>query len=418
MTKELNLGPVGKGFVKEVTTKKGTRFVARWNAFVMKDGERKKVTCGPYEIGPKVSHGSGLKSLKDAQKEWDKVYWSVFQEHHPVTNPSISDQAIEASEQMSVKDFITLMYESRRNDGLEENSLKNWEYYRDSFLLPFFGTYTISQMNNEDAIRQFMSSIATREFSEWVAKKCFTYVKAILDTARDLGITRGNAARLIPKNRRIPKGVKKSKVKPTLTIEQFVSLRAAIAKPRDRMIANLLFLCALRRSEVFPLKWKDLTKEGDIDILKIERSFCSRTHKIKEWAGKQAGGSAVAVVALPPGLVVELNGWRQFGDSDGSDPEAFIFPTRNGTCLIPTNWIEDVLKPAGEKIGLPEVSLHWFRRSHATLQHHNNVADKPIQGQLRHSKAETTRNIYMQHVSPETAKAVVELETLVNVKAK
>jgi len=418
MHKELSLGPVGKGFVQEVATKKGTRFVARWNAFVMEGEERKKKTFGPHELGPKVSHGPGLKSLADAKKEWDKVYWAVFQQHHPATNPSLPPEAIEASSEMSVPDFISKMYESRRNEGLEENSLKNWEYYRDSFLLPFFGDMTISQMNNEDAIRRYMASIAAREFSEWVAKKCFTYVKAILDTARDIGITRGNAARLIPKNRRIPKGVKKSKVKPTLTIEQFVSLRSNIAKPRDRMIANLLFLCALRRSEVFPLKWKDLTKEGDIDILRIERSFCSRTHKIKEWAGKQAGGSSVAVVALPPGLVRELDGWRQFGDSDSGDPDAFMFPTRNGTCLIPTNWIEDVLKPAGEKIGLPEVSLHWFRRSHATLQHHNNVADKPIQGQLRHSKAETTRNIYMQHVSPETAKAVVELEALVNAKAK
>jgi hypothetical protein len=39
-----------------------------------------------------------------------------------------------------------------------------------------------------------------------------------------------------------------------------------------------------------------------------------------------------------------------------------------------------------------------------------SVPDKPIQGQLRRSKAETTRNIYMQTVAPETWKAVVNLE--------
>jgi hypothetical protein len=47
------------------------------------------------------------------------------------------------------------------------------------------------------------------------------------------------------------------------------------------------------------------------------------------------------------------------------------------------------------------------------VQHHEKVADKPIQGQLRHSKAETTRNIYMQHVSGEQYRAVVDLENTV-----
>ena len=42
--------------------------------------------------------------------------------------------------------------------------------------------------------------------------------------------------------------------------------------------------------------------------------------------------------------------------------------------------------------------------------------NKPIQGQPRHSKVETTRNIYMQTVDPETWRAVVNLEELVEPK--
>jgi integrase len=86
--------------------------------------------------------------------------------------------------------------------------------------------------------------------------------------------------------------------------------------------------------------------------------------------------------------------------------------TRNGTCLIPTNWIEDVLKPAGSTAGIPNVSPHWFRRGHATVQHHGGVHDKPIQGQLRHANPEL--HVYMQQVDLETWKAVVDLEMLVS----
>ena len=54
-----------------------------------------------------------------------------------------------------------------------------------------------------------------------------------------------------------------------------------------------------------------------------------------------------------------------------------------------------------------------FRRGHATIQHVGKATDKSIQNQLRHSKAETTRNIYMQHVDSETRLAVASLETAV-----
>ena len=48
------------------------------------------------------------------------------------------------------------------------------------------------------------------------------------------------------------------------------------------------------------------------------------------------------------------------------------------------------------------------------MQHHGGVEDKPIQGQLRHAKAEITRNVYMQQVDQKTYEAVVNLERLVN----
>ena len=412
MHKALKLGPIGKGFVQEVRTNNGTRYVARWNAYVLnQDGSRQRITCGPHELGPKVSHGPGLNSLSDAKKAWDKIYWSVFTKHHPeATAPNTTSRGSLASAEMNVKDFITLVWEPRRSEGWEENSKLNWEYYRDSFLIPFFGDFTVAEMNNEDRVMRFMSEIGDREFSDWTAKKAFTYVKALLDTACNLGIIRGNAAKLIPKNRRIPKGVKKAQGQPFISVDQFISLLGTIERPRDQIILKILFLCAVRRSELLVLKWKDLEQNDRMYTFTIQRSFCSRTHKIKEW---NPALKAHGKVAVPPKLAADLEGWRKYGDTNGGDPEAFIFPTRNGTCIIPTNWAEDVLKPAGAKAQIPGVSYHWFRRGHATVQHHGGVADKPIQGQLRHSKAETTRNVYMQQVAPETWRAVVDLEKLV-----
>jgi integrase len=72
-------------------------------------------------------------------------------------------------------------------------------------------------------------------------------------------------------------------------------------------------------------------------------------------------------VAVPPHLAADIIGWREYGATNGNDPESYVFPTRNGTPIIATNWAEDVLKPAGEKIGIPGISFHCFRRGHATV---------------------------------------------------
>jgi integrase len=407
------LGPIGKGFVQEVKTKDGTRYVARWNAFVLDEsGERKRIQCGPHELGPKVAHGPGLKNLKQAKDGWGKTYWSVFQQHHPETiSPAATRKQITPN--TTVRDFISSEWEPRRRKGWEDNTRINWEYYRDSFINPFFGDHTLADMNQEAEIERFMAEIGDREFSDWVAKKAYTYVKALLDTASNLGVIRGNAAKLIPKNRRTPKGVKKTHHQPFVTVDDFVKLFDAVSRPRDRIILKVLFLCAVRRSEFLVLKWKDFVQDDGRYTFTIQRSFDSRTHKIKEW---NPDLKAHGKVAVPPQLACEIEGWRKYGDTNGTDPESFIFPTRNGTCIIPTNWSEDVLKPAGAKAGILGVSYHWFRRGHATVQHHGGVQDKPIQGQLRHSKAEVTRNVYMQQVDAETWKAVVDLESKVNAK--
>jgi hypothetical protein len=45
MHKAPKLGPIGKGFVQEIKTKEGSRFMARWNAYVVEDGERRRIQC-------------------------------------------------------------------------------------------------------------------------------------------------------------------------------------------------------------------------------------------------------------------------------------------------------------------------------------------------------------------------------------
>jgi integrase len=385
--------PIGNGFVVELADS----FVARWNAYVLDEsGDKKKVTHGPHILGKKARQGEGLRSLAQAQKLWDTVRPGVYAEYYnrPKTAEIINKQS------KNVAEFIVNEFEKRRE--WEDNSRTNWEYYRDAFLVPAFGTLSLEDFNNEDRLNEWIKTIG-RQYSYWTTKKALDYARAIGTLANYLGLIVGNAAKLV----KIPKSVKKPKSQPALTLEQFAAIYRQVPNPRDKMILKILWLCGVRRGEMFVIKWKDWDGANE---LRIERSFDSQTHKIKEWAGKIAGGASVAKVAVPPSLIEALNGWRKFGYTNASDLESYIFPTRNGTPIIPTNWHEDVLKPAGIKAKVPGVTYQWFRRGHATVQHYGKTPDKAIQGQLRHAKVETTQNSYMMQIAPETLAAVIALD--------
>jgi integrase len=181
-----------------------------------------------------------------------------------------------------------------------------------------------------------------------------------------------------------------------------------------------------------------------MNLLELERSL--RQLRLSGMAGtletrlRQAQAESMAPVDLVASLVIEESNLRSerlierrrkqaafrdphytldnfdFYCANGDGPDSLIFPTRNGTPPIPTNWAEDVLKPAGEKIGLPGIRIIGFGRLWDRTAFGEGTGHKPIQEQLRRSRAEITRNVYMQVLDPETWSAVVDLESRVNAK--
>ena len=70
------------------------------------------------------------------------------------------------------------------------------------------------------------------------------------------------------------------------------------------------------------------------------------------------------------------------------------------------NYRNRILTPLAEKLGLPKLNFQVLRRTMATLaQGKGSVKD--IQAHLRHAKADTTANEYMQDL-PESVERMVE----------
>jgi integrase len=108
-------------------------------------------------------------------------------------------------------------------------------------------------------------------------------------------------------------------------------------------------------------------------------------------------------VHLPDGLAEDLRQWKL--ECPDPSPKAFMFPNADGGVLDPGNYRNRVLKPLAEALDFPKLTFQVLRRTMATRAQ-NLGSVKDIQAHLRHSRADTTANEYMQEL-PESVQQMV-----------
>jgi len=103
---------------------------------------------------------------------------------------------------------------------------------------------------------------------------------------------------------------------------------------------------------------------------------------------------------LRQALEFQRAGCRQTG------PEDLVFSTHKQTPLNPKNLLRRTLQPACLTLGLPVISWHSFRHTHATLLGEVGESLRTAQALLGHSNLGTTM-IYA-HAIPESQKRAVD----------
>lgn len=158
---------------------------------------------------------------------------------------------------------------------------------------------------------------------------------------------------------------------------------------------------ALRSSELLALRWADLDfDEGRIRVF-------------KRWARGKDGPtktrSSDGYVPLHARLARHLQAWRRrtpyWKDSD------FVFPSLKADGMVPLSggiFAADHLRKVAMKAGVPirdghRWGLHNLRHSLSNwMVNKSKVAPKTVQGILRHSRIQTTLDLYTQQDGDET----------------
>ena len=165
---------------------------------------------------------------------------------------------------------------------------------------------------------------------------------------------------------------------------------------RDRVLLELDMTNALRPSELFALRWKCFNyAESKMQVFETAYNGA-----IRPW-GKTR--KSLGRVHLPKELAEDLWLWKQ--ECPDSSPDAFIFPDAKGGFMDTGNYRKRVLHKLARDLGLPKLTFQVIRRTIATLAQKKGTV-KDVQGLLRHSRAATTTNVYMQEI-PESVQATI-----------
>lgn len=161
---------------------------------------------------------------------------------------------------------------------------------------------------------------------------------------------------------------------------------------------------ALRASEILALRWSDiLWEEGRIRV-------CKRWAKGAD--GETKTDASDGYVPMHPILAGNLCTWH--GQTPYAKESDFVFPSFRARGRVPLSasvFVADHLRPAAKKAGVQiedgqRFGLHNLRHSLSNwLVNKAKIEPKTVQGILRHSKIQTTLDLYTQEDSDEARAA-------------
>lgn len=189
-----------------------------------------------------------------------------------------------------------------------------------------------------------------------------------------------------------------------ITPEQTLAMLRLLLNPLHRTLVLTCAATALRSSEILALRWSDiLWDEGRIRVS-------------KRWAAGKDGPTKThasdGYVPLHSVLAQRLRHWQaKTPYTKGTD---FIFPSAKARGRAPLSgsiFVADHLRPAAIQAGVPirqgqRFGLHNLRHSLSNwLVNKAKVEPKTVQGILRHSRIQTTLDLYTQKDSDEARAA-------------
>jgi integrase len=182
-----------------------------------------------------------------------------------------------------------------------------------------------------------------------------------------------------------------------LTADQMAAVLDALTGSRLHPIASLALYTGMWRGELLALRWQDVSLDNA--LLRVERSLEETKAGLRFKSPKTRHGRRA--ISLPSSAVDMLGQHRraqlelrlQFGMGK-HEPDALVFCNYDGSPISP-NYISKIWRMAIAKVpGLPRVSFHSLRHSHASALIAAGIDIVKVSRRLGHSSPVITLSTY------------------------
>jgi integrase len=175
-------------------------------------------------------------------------------------------------------------------------------------------------------------------------------------------------------------------------------------------IAVVALGTGMRRGELCALRWQDVNL--DAATLRVERSLeQTRKSGLRFKEPKSARGRRT--ISLSPAVVAELRKhWAVQQEQrlslglGGSPPDGLVFADWDGSAFAPDR-LSDNFADTMEAAGLPHVTLHTLRHTHASQLIRSGVDILTVSRRLGHATATVTLNVYGHIIATEDKAAEI-----------
>ena len=309
------------------------------------------------------------------------------------------------------RELVALWWESYKNT-IKPNSQQTMEGIVRIHILPVFGDYKLDKLTTPIIQQQVNKWADKANKGEKGAYANYSFLNNINRRILQYGVTmqaiQHNPARdvIIPRKQQN----KEHKVKffSNQELKQFLDYLdnldlSSYENFFDYVLYKTLLASGCRIGEALALEWPDIDlKKGIISISKTLNRY-QETNTPKSKAGLREVDIDTATVSLLKQYKKrqQVQSW-QLGRSEGI---VFTpFTTKYAYACLLRKRLQSHFKAAG----VPDISFHGFRHTHATIMLYAGIEAKDLQYRLGHSNISMTLNTYV-HATKEGAKKAVSI---------
>lgn len=309
------------------------------------------------------------------------------------------------------RELVALWWESYKNT-IKPNSQQSMEGIVRLHILPVFGDYKLDKLTTPIIQQQVNKWADKANKGEKGAYANYSFLNNINRRILQYGVTmqaiQHNPARdvIIPRKQQN----KEHKVKffSNQELKQFLDYLEDLDQSSyenffDYVLYKTLLASGCRIGEALALEWSDIDlKKGTISISKTLNRY-QETNTPKSKAGLREIDIDKAIISLLKQYKKrqQVQSW-QLGRSEGI---VFTpFTTKYAYACLLRKRLQGHFKNAG----VPDISFHGFRHTHATIMLYAGIEAKDLQYRLGHSNISMTLNTYV-HATKEGAKKAVSI---------